>query len=134
MVNITHSHITWNAKCASETENMERKYAWRWRRVHSYAGAELEGAADGDGGGEKDHPQRACCVGPPLLAPAVGRRRLLRAAPDLIVVLLAAVAEEKRLRRRRRRGGPDHSGLHIVRGPHYAHCSRVPCCYRREMI
>lgn len=91
----------------------------------SYAGAELEGAADGDGGGEKDHPQRACCVRPPL-APAVGRR-LLQAALDLrllVVLLLAAVAvaEEKRLRRR---GGPDHPGLHIVCGPHYTHCVLV---------
>jgi hypothetical protein len=91
-------------------------------KAAAYAGAELEGTADGDGGGEEDHPQ-----GPSL---ALVRGRLL--IPDLglrrLIALLAAapMMPKQRLRylgRRAAAGGTHHrsSTLDILRDPHYRH-------------
>jgi hypothetical protein len=82
-------------------------------KAAAYAGAELEGTADGDGGGEEDHPQG------PSLALVPGRLLVLDLGLRRLVVVLAAapMMPKQRLRHLGRRP----STLDILRDPHYRH-------------
>lgn len=101
----------------------------RRRREGTYAGAELEGAADSDGGGDEDHPQGPSSARLLPLAPALGRLGLI-VVPDLgfRILLLVAAAPEKRLRHlaaRAAAAADHHPGLHILGDPHYPHWLRT---------
>jgi hypothetical protein len=93
-------------------------------KAAAYAGAELEGTADGDGGGEEDHPQG------PSLALVPGRLLVLDLGLRRLVVVLAAapMMPKQRLRHlgRRRHPPPPLHSRHPPR-PALSPWSRTHC-------